>query len=574
MNTLELFKQIEEQKQIDLELSTILEGYEKTFEQIEEGNEAYMAPVLKFINDITRDFATKIEAHIEILAEESNRRDNLSIATEHLPIILMSYLTARAVIDGVYKDVPRNSLGKRLSNIIVRNITLAISSNKKLSQAKKESLLDKTDKFTAVGFALLSLFIESYPEYFVTKQIHTDKSLKSDRRATYVIAPTEGWTKLMEKNMEIYAFTNHSNKPMVHSPRDWDKNGNHGGYYSPELSIPIHKVHANKAKNDRQYSVASEEVINAVNAIQKTPWKVNTDVLDVIVKLSFNPPETLKDVFPPQPDILDKLDIKWMDKDDFDKLPPEEKKKLRNHADKIKHTTERIATKKSVDISTISTIRQAKEYMNDRNIYFPYSIDYRGRIYSQAMSGLNPQGSDLSKGLLKLARGRRITTEEGKKWYVVNLANLIGYDKLTIPAKVEKVYSMIDQLRLVASDPIMYPYWHDWDKPIQGLGACMEFIRWVDNPSIKIHTHVQLDGRCNGIQHLTALSRDGVIAPHVGLIPTEKGGDIYMYVCNGVIEEVDRVLRAGKSHDNYNFAKEWKESGLLNRNLAKKPVNV
>ena len=225
-----------------------------------------------------------------------------------------------------------------------------------------------------------------------------------------------------------------------------------------------------------------------------------------------------------------------------------------------------------MDISTVSSIRQAKEYMNDKCIYFPYSIDYRGRIYSQAMSGLNPQGSDLSKGLLKLARGREITTRDGEKWYTVNLANLIGYDKLTIPAKIEKVHSMIDTLRLVASNPIEYAFWHDWDKPIQGLGACIEYVKWYDDRSIKVHAHVQLDGTCNGIQHLTALSRDEKIAPHVGLVPTEKKGDIYTYVCNGVMADVERILRAGESHSSYQYAKEWKSSGLINRKLTKKPV--
>lgn len=572
MNTIKLFKQIDDQKQIDRELSMVLEGYEKTFEQIDEGNESYMAPVLRFINDLTKDFASKIETIMEENYKESGRRSNMMMATDYIDVVQLAYLTARTVIDGVYRDVPRNSLGKRLSNIIIRNINYGISSSKKIPQEKKETLLKKTDKYTPVGFSLLTIFIESYPEYFIIKQVHNSKSKNSKRRAEYVVAPTEEWSKKMDENMEVYAFTNHSNKPMIKPPRKWNYNGLGGGYYSPELRIPIHKVHANKSKDDKHYSIASKEVIDAVNAIQATPWKVNIDVLDVMIKLSLDPPESLKDVFPPKPDILDKLDIDWMDKEDFKNLPEPEKRKLRNHADKIKHTRNRLAAKKSVDISTISALRQAKEYMNDDYLYFPYSIDYRGRIYSQAMSGLNPQGSDLSKGLLKLAKGRPITTEEGKKWYIVNLANLIGYDKLTIPAKIEKVYSMEDSLRLVASDPIEYSYWHDWDKPVQGLGACIEFVRWLDDPSIKIHTHVQLDGTCNGVQHLTALSRDHRIAPHVGLIPTDKKGDIYTYVCNGVMEEIDRTLRAGEAHDCYQFAKEWKSSGLINRKLTKKPV--
>lgn len=495
MSIIEYFYRAEKQKQLDREVSMVMEGYDKTFAQVEEGNEAYMAPVLKFVNDLTKDFTTKLEVTMQDNFKESGRRSVMMLATDYLSTPQMAYLTARTVIDGVYRDVPRNSLGKRLSNIIVRNVELGISSNKRITQAKKETLLAKTDKYIPLGFTLLTMFIESYPEYFMVKQVHTEKSKRSKNRATYVVAPTENWTKIMAENMEIYAFTNHSNKPMCQPPLPWKYNGVGGGYYSPELRTPIHKVHANKAREDKRYSKASKEVIDAVNAIQATPWKVNTDVLDVMVKLSLDPPESLSSVFPPQPAILDKLDIKWMDKEDFKNLPDDEKRKLRNHADKVKHTANRISAKKSVDISTISAIRQAKEYMNDREIYFPYSIDYRGRIYSQAMSGLNPQGSDLSKGLLKLARGQEIKTEDGAKWYTVNLANLIGYDKLTIPAKIEKVHSMIDQLRLVASDPITYPFWHDWDKPVQGLGACMEFIKWWDDPSTKVHIHVQLDGK-------------------------------------------------------------------------------
>lgn len=572
MNTLELFYMAQEQKQIDREVSMVLEGYERTFEQIEEGSESYMTPVLKFVNDLTKDFTTKIENIMEDNFKESGRRSNMMLATDYLAPVQMAYLATRTIIDGVYRDVPRNSLGKRLSNIIVRNIAHGISSHKKITQEKKEVLLTKTDKYIKIGFELLTIFLESYPEHFTIKQVHSNKSKNSKQRASYVISPTEEWTARMDKNMEVYAFTNHSNKPMIQPPRDWDYNGMGGGYYSHELRIPIHKVHANKSKTDKKYSTASKEVIDAVNAIQATPWKVNTDILDVMVKLALDPPDSLKDIFPPQPQVLDKLNIKWMDKEDFKKLPDEEKRKLRNHADKIKHISNRISAKKSVDISTISALRQAKEYMNDREVYFPYSIDYRGRIYSQAMSGLNPQGSDLSKGLLKLARGRKIETTEGVKWYIVNLANLIGYDKLTIPAKVEKVKSLEEQLRMIATDPIEYAFWHDWDKPIQGLAACIEYVRWLDNPDMKVHVHVQLDGRCNGVQHLTALSKDGNIAPHVGLVPTEKGGDIYQFVCNGVSKEIDRVLRAGESHDNYQFAKEWKSSGLINRKLTKKPV--
>ncbi len=577
MNTIRLFKMIDNQRQIDLEVTMVMEGYERTFQSIDDGNESFMSPVLRFVNDLTTDFSQKIKDSLktdEQDEEKRTRRSKLEMSLQYIDVSHLSYLTCRTMINTMCERRKRNSLGKQMSGIILRNIEFNIKASKKLTQEKKTALLAKTDSYKIVGYHLLTLFIDSYPEHIKVSSIHTDKTIRRGHSPEFNIEPTEAWTEKMADNMEVFAFTNHSNKPMIRPPKPWNNSGYNGGYYSRELKVPIHKVHANKSKEDTAHSVASPDVIKAVNSIQSTPWRVNVDVLDVLVKLEQDMPTTLKDVFPPQPKILEKKEIQWMDKEDFLKLPDEEKKILRNHQDKVNHTRDRISAKKSVDISTISAIRQAKEYMNERSIYFPYSIDYRGRIYSLAMSGLNPQGSDLSKGLLQFARGRKISTGRGVKWYKVNLANLIGYDKETIDNKVMIVENMEKELREIASDPIKNDQWHSWDKPVQGLGACLEYVKWLDDPDMLVHTHVQLDGTCNGIQHLTALSRDSAIAPHVGLIPTKEKGDIYQYVCDGVDEEIDRIIRAGKAHEHFGVANEWKTSGLINRKLTKKPVKI
>lgn len=69
---------------------------------------------------------------------------------------------------------------------------------------------------------------------------------------------------------------------------------------------------------------------------------------------------------------------------------------------------------------------------------------------------------------------------------------------------------------------------------------------------------------CNGVQHLAAITRDETVAPHVGLILTPERGDVYQYVCNGVLESIKTL--------GCQFSQEWLTSDLLNRNLIKIPT--
>lgn len=63
---------------------------------------------------------------------------------------------------------------------------------------------------------------------------------------------------------------------------------------------------------------------------------------------------------------------------------------------------------------------------------------------------------------------------------------------------------------------------------------------------------------------MTALTRDHLVAPHVGLVPTEKRGDVYQFVLDGVIKKISIMDDP--------FVQEWMTSDLLIRALAKTPV--
>ncbi len=179
------------------------------------------------------------------------------------------------------------------------------------------------------------------------------------------------------------------------------------------------------------------------------------------------------------------------------------------------------------------------------------------------MTGLNTQGADVQKGLIKFGNARPIRTKNGVKWMKINMANLIGFDKLTLSERVTKADECEDMIREVVRNPQKCTLWHHWDKPIQGLAAAIEYVKWLDNPDTLLNIHVQLDGLCNGVQNLAAITKDDNVAPHVGLTWTPERGDVYQHVCNGVIDDI-------KGHGA--LATEWLESQLLDRSLTKTPV--
>ena len=60
------------------------------------------------------------------------------------------------------------------------------------------------------------------------------------------------------------------------------------------------------------------------------------------------------------------------------------------------------------------------------------------------------------------------------------------------------------------------------DSALESLG--------VDPYDYESHLEAYVDGSNNGSQHLSALTRDEITAPHVNLVPLELPADLYKYV--------------------------------------------
>jgi DNA-directed RNA polymerase len=73
------------------------------------------------------------------------------------------------------------------------------------------------------------------------------------------------------------------------------------------------------------------------------------------------------------------------------------------------------------------------------------------------------------------------------------------------------------------------------DKPWQFLAACNEWLKQEQSgEGYNFLSGIEcfIDGSNNGSQHLSALTKDEVTAPHVNLVPLDLPGDLYKYVAD------------------------------------------
>jgi len=204
----------------------------------------------------------------------------------------------------------------------------------------------------------------------------------------------------------------------------------------------------------------------------------------------------------------------------------------------------------------ISVGEIAKRFLND-TFYHLYTLDFRGRKYVST-AYLHEQGADLARGLLLRADAKRIG-QQGFYWLCISIANNWAgeagrddkrkTDKIPLNDRVNWVLDNEATILSYANDPKNNQGWMSADSPWQFIAACLElkkFRNWqvitsfmtsadtYDEYGYESHLEAFIDGSNNGSQHLTALTRDEVTAPHVNLVPSEYPGDLYAYVADHV----------------------------------------
>ena len=160
----------------------------------------------------------------------------------------------------------------------------------------------------------------------------------------------------------------------------------------------------------------------------------------------------------------------------------------------------------------------------ERTFYFPYNVDFRGRVYPVSPY-LSHIGDDLCRGLLLFGEARPLG-KSGFRWLKIHLANLYGMDKLPLARRVDWADEAIASgiIAEVATDPLSHKavkWWGQAESTLQAIAVATELHAahthrpegapaWSDPEpeSYPSSMPVHQDGSCNGLQHYAALLRD------------------------------------------------------------------
>ena len=208
-------------------------------------------------------------------------------------------------------------------------------------------------------------------------------------------------------------------------------------------------------------------------------------------------------------------------------------------------------------------------------IFFPYNIDFRGRVYP-IPPNLNHVGSDLCRGLLSFSKSKPLG-ERGFHWLQIHLANLFGNTKISYPERKAWVTDNIHKIREVNDNPLDgTQWWLTADEPWQALAVIRELVSAIDSgdphtfsSSLPIHQ----DGSCNGLQHYAALGRDLEGGTAVNLCPTELPQDVYLGVCDKVIQRIDEMVNSPPpSLDDEKATNSYNAAVLLHGKVGRKTI--
>ena len=528
----------------------------------------------KYMNRVVQEFTEKFESYIKAeytaltkkykgkgggkppiltilnskrMTKERIKPDGTVVKARPVKVMTLpqiAFLTTRHVLSTVREEKTK---------VVFTSFKLAEDIANTMQVALREGVTDK------VAVWLLQSFCDCFSDYFEFKNNFFDS--KSSHKTYNIIASNE-WLEFVQENLNTLAELSVQILPTVAKPADWNEEGFGGGF----LTTPFKRGIIKGRRNSSTKGVCQAN-IDSTNYLQSTAYRINPLMVYLVGHLLETKPSTLDKVFPSLIDnpwdeefALEGSDKSW------DDMSEDEKNLCRKRSIKCKAYKKSVNRRNSIEVTAINAYEQAVAFIDEKVIYFPQDLDYRCRVYNMIMTGLNTQGSDIQKCMLEFAKGRKIATSNGVKWMKINLANLLGQDKLHINDRVKWVDDNVDYIKNEVTNRLTSTEWHKWDKPLQGMACSMEYVQWLSNPNFEFHSGAQLDGKCSGVQHLTAMARDEKVAPEVGLIDTgAKGGDIYLFVLNKLTENL-------LNHRDTTFVNEWRESGLINRNLTKRPV--
>lgn len=375
--------------------------------------EDYITPLKEYIDYYNKGRAVRSTLAANVINKVDNIQSVAFIATR---TILNSVNTAQRSVQSVYREIGENLEQEwKMKQYKSENIDYYKKSLADLkSKGSKHKLIkfvlsyvftkrldfhldswSVTEKIQA-GMVLVRLFIQS------TNLIKLEDEYIRGKRKKVIVATDELQQAIENVNSKL-EILHPQLLPMISRPIN--RLDVFGGGYTTNL---FKKDRLIKSRSRDYLTMLHNHemplVYNALNHIQGTEWQVNGDVLDIINKL-WETGEEIAELPNRNDEALIPFPFPELTKDSV--LTEEQieiKKKWKRETTAIH---KRNVAKRSQRILVSQILRIANNFKDYDKIYFPFTLDGRGRMYPLPVL-LHPQGSDLAKSLLRFAEGKKL----------------------------------------------------------------------------------------------------------------------------------------------------------------------
>ncbi|CAG8708834.1 7870_t:CDS:10, partial [Funneliformis mosseae] len=272
----------------------------------------------------------------------------------------------------------------------------------------------------------------------------------------------------------------------------WSKSQSQSPYAMRAKDCPEQLAYLQKASEEGYL----DRVFAGLDVLGSTCWVVNKKVYKIVLEV-WNKGEALGKIPPAEIDLKAPAKpenyetemhakVKW-----FKECRAISRKISNNHS-------ERCTANYKVDI--------AGAFLNE-TMYFPHSLDFRGRAYPIPPL-FNHLGNDLCRGLLLFKEAKPLG-KNGLNWLKIQIANLVGFDKASFEDRIKFTNDHIEDVKDSAINPLNGKcWWKEAEDPWQCLAACFELHEALESSDPAKHLSqipIHQDGTCNGLQHYAAL---------------------------------------------------------------------
>lgn len=514
-----------------------------------------------------------------------------------ISVDVAAYMTLKAVLDGITKRREYTTICCEISDLIVDELRyrrlqdkapglfeyklknfrtssyahMARSMDHAVRTARDQEgkLIDTSDLAMPprhrinLGAKLIELLTASTD---LVEVVMHKKVVHGRQKTTLFLESTPETTEWLTKRADALArsFLQAQNMPMVVPPLQWAP-GKRGGFRFAlrDKYTLVRGVH------DQQFRAALEQsemplVYSALNALQNTAWRVNRPVYNLVREIEQRGGGYAGiPMLQPEPEPARPVDI------DTNLVT---RKAWAKRAGLVKDENH-IRKLRAREIRRV--LDTAGEVIEEEAIFFPYSLDFRGRVYPIA-DYLQPQGNDLAKSLLMFSQGKPIDID-GARWLAIHGANCLGevpegkVSKMTLDERVEWVHAHTRQIVAVVEEPFTDKWWITADDPLQFFAFCVEWKNLLEanvrNEEYICALPVNMDGSCNGLQHFSAMLRDEVGGAAVNVMPQMQPQDVYQRVADTVLDALELLAAAGDE-----VAAKILGMKLVTRKLTKRPT--